>query len=208
MQCAHGIAVGDCQAPGCPIWLGNPHGTRPWTTGWALSRYSGGALHDTRMGSLVHGAKYGQTTLSERRKMADEIAGRMMGFIAEEYEWLGLPFTDCVAPPSHQGKPFELAQYLCEEVSVGFGLVNSSGLLNERVPVRSMKEIPEAAERLALLNRAITVDAPTTSKRPSGFLILDDVFETGATATAICTVLLSRFPGSEFHVLTATSRFG
>ena len=207
MLCAHGIAVGDCEAPGCPIWLGSPYGTRPWTTGWALSRYSGSALHDTRMGSLVHGAKYGKTPLSERRAMADEIAGRMMGFIAEEYELSGLPFTDCVAPPSHQGKPFELAQYLCEEVSVGFGLDNSSGILHEAVPVRSMKEIPDAAERLALLNRAITVDPPTTSKRPIGFLIVDDVFETGATATAICTVLRTRFPGSEFHVLTAARRF-
>ena len=208
MLCADGIEVGECESPGCPKWLGNPHGTRSWTTGWALMRYSGGALHDTRMGRLVHGAKYGHTPLNERRTMADEIAGRMMGFIAEQYEPSGLPFTDCVAPPSHQRKPFELAQYLCEEVSVGFGLINASGLLHETLPVRSMKEISDAEERLALLTRAITVDAPTTSRMPSGFLIVDDMFDTGATATAICTVLLSRFPGSEFHVLTATSRRG
>ena len=208
MLCTHDIAVGDCQSPGCPIWLGNPYGTKPWTTGWALSRYSVVSPHDTRMGRLVNGVKYGKTPSKERRTMADELADRMMGFIAEQYEPSGLPFTDCVAPPSHQSKPFELAQHLCEEVSLGFGLVNASGLLHEMLPVRSMKEIHGFEERVALLNRAITVDTPTTSRRPSGFLIVDDVFETGATATSICTALLSRFPGSEFHILTATYRSG
>jgi len=201
--CAHGIRLGECHAPGCPVWLGDPHGQRPWASGWALSRYSGAGPHDTRMGSLVHDVKYGRVPLDERRAMAEEVAERMMGFVEEAYE-LPRPFTVCVAPPSHQGKPLELAHFLCEELSEGLGLDNRSSDLHEREHVRSMKEIADAGERLALLKRAITVDAPVSDRNPRGFLIVDDVFDTGATATAICAVLGERFPRSRFHVLTAT----
>ena len=205
--CAHGLPLGECTSPGCPIWLADPRGRKPWVTGWAISRYSGGGPHDTRLGSLVHDIKYGQTPLDLRQAMADEIAERMMGFISEVCESPRLPFSVCLAPPSHQPKPFELAHYLSQEVAAGFGLIDASSRLHERRPVRSMKEIPDAEQRRAILNEAITVDRPTSGRSPRGFLVVDDVFESGATMGATCEALRRVFPRSQFHVLAATCRY-
>ena len=82
------------------MWLGDPHGAQPWKTGWALSRYSVESAHDTWMGRQIHKAKYSDAPEHEKEAAADEIAGRLMGFIAEVYEDPGLPFSVCVAPPS------------------------------------------------------------------------------------------------------------
>lgn len=203
-ECMHGLPLGDCLSPGCPVWLGDPHGKRPWKTGWALSRYSGAGVHDTWMGRLVHDIKYGNASLDARRTMAEEVADRMMGFIGEVYEAPRLPFSVCMAPPSHQVKPLELAHFLCEELSNGLGLLNESTRLYEKQRVRSMKEVADPRERLTILKQAIALDATTPSRNPRGFLLVDDVFETGATVTAICTVLTASFPRSQLHVLTAT----
>jgi len=203
VTCAHGLPIGDCMAPGCPVWLGDPHGDRPWRTGWSLSWYSGAAPHDTLVGRLVHDAKYGHAPLPDRQRDAEELADGMMDLIGQVYEPEGLPFSVVMSPPSHQAKPFELAAYLCDQIAEGFELINASEHLHESRPVSTMKAVPDVAERLALLEGALTFDPPIKFREPKGFLIVDDVFETGATAAAICRVLQVRFPDSQYHVLTA-----
>jgi len=174
--------------------------------GWALSHYSGAAAHDTRVGDLVHNAKYGYAPLRVRKRDAEEVAHRMMSFIGDYYGDKGLPFEMCIAPPSHQKKPFELAWHLCSAISTGFGLKNASSHLHEVRDVPSLKTISDGAGRRTILSGAFRFDRSSFPKAPMGFLIVDDVFHTGATAETICTVLEQEFPESECHLLTATAR--
>jgi len=190
----------------CPQWLGDPRGGTPWLTGWAISEYSGTSPHDTYMGDLVHRAKYGDAPIGEREDAAEEIAERMMAFINDAYGGESLPFSAVVTAPSHNPKPLELAIYLCARILDAFDLEDWTGLLRDSSPIESVKTLTGAEDRYRAVRRSITVTRTGVRRANGGLLFVDDVFETGATARAVCEAIRAHYPQQEFHVLTATRR--
>ncbi len=207
LDCACGNVLGECLSPGCPIWLGDPYGRHPWAEGWSMSEYSGASAHDTRMGRLVNTAKYGQTPYAVRLKAADEIAERMMSFITDLGD-SSFQFDACVTAPSHSPKALDLAKHLCERVSLGFGALDLSPLLSERVPVQPMKSISTPEARLHQLGQSLKLNATDMRYSPRAVLIVDDVFESGATATVIARIIAAAWPQARIEVITATHKTG
>lgn len=207
LDCACGKVLGECLSPGCPIWLGDPYGRHPWAEGWSMSEYSGSSAHDTRMGRLVNAAKYGQTPYADRLKAADEIAERMMSFITDLGD-SSFQFDACITAPSHSPRALDVAKHLCERVSLGFGVLDLSPLLSERVPVQPMKSISTPEARLRQLEQSLMLNAADMRYSPRAVLIVDDVFESGATATVIARNLAAAWPQVRIEVLTATHTSG
>ena len=205
-KCLHGLAIGECPAPGCPIWLGAPDGRLPWSTGWALSTYSGVARHDTRVGDLVYLAKYSTLSTVHKMKLADELADRMLAFIYDVYEKPTLPFHACLAPPSHGSSQFQLASVLCERICDDLEIENVTHFIGERHRVPSMKTLQGFDARLKALQDALDVRAASLDAPHRTFLVIDDVYETGASAQAVCRVLGDNFRGSTFHLMYAARR--
>jgi len=204
--CAHGTPLGECLSPSCPRWLGDPRGGSPWRTGWAMSEYSGTAPHDTYMGDLVHRAKYGDAPIGEREDAAEEIAERMRLFIINVYGSAPLPFSACITAPSHNPKRLELSIYLCHRISRAFDLEDWTLLLRHSTPADSVKTLKSGQDRYSLLRRSINIQPTRLPDTTSGLLFVDDVYETGATARAVCDAIQGRYPNQQYHILTATRR--
>ena len=207
LKCACGGPLGECLSPGCPIWLGDPYGRQPWKEGWALSEYSGSVPHDTHMGSLVNTAKYGRRPYAVRLKAADEAAERLMSFI----NYLGdsnFQFDACITAPSHSPKELDLAKHLCERISAGFGALDLSPLLVERSQVQPMKSIHTPEARVHQLGESLKLHVSNVRYSPRAVLIVDDVFESGATATVIARNIAAAWPQARIEVITATHKTG
>ena len=206
LTCTHGLPLGDCTSPSCPRWLGDPQDRLPWKTGWAMSEYSGTSPHDTYMGDLVHRAKYGDAPRSEREEAAEEIALRMMSFIDYTYGRDSPPFSACITAPSHNPKTMDLAARLCTLIANAFALRDWTDLLRNSSPTESVKTLRSGVDRYRVLENSITVTPIGDDRAVGGLLFVDDVFETGATARAVCEAIRAHYPQQEFHVLTATRR--
>ena len=207
LECACGSPLGECLSPGCPIWLGDPYGRQPWKVGWALSEYSGSVAHDTRMGRLVNTAKYGSRPYAVRLKAADETAERLMSFI----NYLGdshFQFDACITAPSHSLKELDLAEHLCKRISAGFGALDLSPLLFGRSQVQPMKSIPTPEARVRQLDESLKLNVSDMRDSPRAVLIVDDVFESGATATVIARNIAAAWPQARIEVVTATHKTG
>jgi len=171
-----------------------------------MSEYSGTSPHDTYMGDLVHRAKYGDGPMREREDAAEEIAERMMAFIYDVYRDESFPFSAVVTAPSHNPKPLELAIYLCTRIRDAFALEDWTVLLRDSSPIESVKTLTGAENRYQAVRASITVTRASVRRTNGGLLFVDDVFETGATARAVCEAIRNHYPQQEFHVLTATRR--
>ena len=206
LTCTHGLRLGHCTSPSCPRWLGDPRGGTPWRTGWAMSEYSGTSPHDTYMGDLVHRAKYGNAPESDRDEAVQEIALRMMAFIDYVHGRESPPFSACITAPSHNPKTMNVAARLCTLIASAFALRDWTDLLRNSSPTDSVKTFSSGADRYRLVRSSVTITPAGDNRAVDGLLFVDDVFETGATARAVCDAIRTHYPQQEFHVLTATRR--
>ena len=210
------MPVGECLVPSCPQWLAAPHGRTLWETGWALSDYTmwwetveiGGTTQPgphTIMGDLVYTAKYRPVSTKERSHAIEQILEKLLHFIGDVYSPTP-PFQACVTAPSHSSGKIDLAGPLCRQLSERCDLEDLSDLLTEPAPAESVKDKGTGAERLAVLRDSLSVGFGAVSKPTGGILFVDDVFETGATARAVCEKIKEHYPQQSFHVITATRK--
>ncbi len=89
-------------------------------------------------------------------------------------------------PPSRTVRPLQPVSEIASELAKCLGVVLNSTSLNKTKPTQQMKDIGDFAARTAALQSAITASNELAGRR---ILLLDDLFQSGATLNVAAQVL-------------------
>jgi len=204
-RCKCDLPAGTCADINCPHSLSSLDNSKFWIEGWACSKYSAKAYVKTPIGNLVKKVKYERDpsyTELERTQDAKKISSKVIEMIKWLYDSKNLPFDICLSPPSHQNKPLDLAQYIAKSISGG-SVKYAEKVLVERMELTAVKNMTKYERSIQLLDNFV-FDCPEEFYPKKGFLVVDDVFETGSTLKGICRAINQVFPGMPRYVITAT----
>ena len=193
-----------------------PNKENLWNWGMSLALYSkpwrvtGGAHENTTQGDMINLYKYHEDIDdAQRRRIAKDFTSEVFGLLAKELRQrfptlTKLPFDVCVGLPENRGTgrslPRNICRILAEEhdwMSDGFEAV---------IKTRAgevIKEVPHDERPL----RVAGLYAIDKNKMPApkfGFLIIDDVFETGSTVGGLCKALEKEYPRVPRYIIALT----
>jgi hypothetical protein len=194
--------------------LPNPRGL--WTWGVSLGPYSlpydhpNGVLGHTLQGEMVNNYKYDAWLLKSRREaitrsFTDQVFTAIYAQFHERFpNWDNLPFDVCLGPPENRDTGHSLPREVCSLLAqdrkwIGDGF---SGIRKTR-SAEVMKNVPRS-ERAERLKGLYEINKETMPYSDFGFLIIDDVFETGASVSALCETLQDTFPRLPRFVVALT----
>jgi len=168
----------------------------PWLAGWALdfhSRFDGGDQVRSEVGDLLFRYKY-----REEHTLAQELARRLADFLHQRPE---LPVVDAVIPvPPSTERAFDPVTELGRELAEQLGSPVLLGVLVKTRATRLQKESRSVAQKQANVAGAFAVNGDVRGKR---LLVLDDLFDSGATLIE-ATRVLTRAGAASLIVLTLT----
>lgn len=155
---------------------------------------------------MVHDYKY-QKWIKDSRKL--EIVSACGNAIIEKLKLQQSIISEnynCLisVPPNVNSKislPREVAAYLSSKFSWLNDCSDSIRKIKELPPI---KNITDDAEKSELLRGAYQVDSLSIPKNVKGFLIVDDIFSSGATLREISRTLKRVFPEIPIYVITLT----
>lgn len=173
-------------------------------------RETKGEKVNTTQGEMINLYKYHEElTPEQREKIAQTFAAQVFNLIRTELKRdypnpTKPPFDVVLGLPENRNTgrslPKDLCRILAEEhlwLSDGFSTVTKTR------PGTVLKEIPASQRREKVLGLyAIKKGASLSPKR--GFLIIDDVFETGSTVSGLCDTLQKEFPKVPRFVVALT----
>lgn len=198
-----------------PIQLPNPASL--WSWGMALAPYSkpfsesrGPSDRYSDLGNHVHFYKY-QTMLTDEQRLAAalEVTNVVDRFIIREFEYKfpdshRPPFDACIAAPNNRRGGHSLPNQICQSLGqIHPWLTDRSGDLTKTRCLPVMKEL-RREERSTALTNGYAIRTPIPPPPRFGVLILDDVFETGSTVSAICQALELAYPSIPRYVIAVT----
>jgi hypothetical protein len=204
LKCKCDLPIGTCANIECPHSLSSHDSKGFYDEGWALSKYSVEAYKKTRVGALVKKIKYDKSnsyTLKSRTEDARIISIEMINLLKLLYNPSNLPFDYCVCPPSHDSKPLDLPEFICKSISGGSVQFLNNAII-EKEPLSTIKQLAKE-ERSAKLVDNFLFDIFERVLRPKGFLVIDDVFDTGSTIKGVCRAIKTQYPQLPIFVLTA-----
>lgn len=113
---------------------------------------------------------------------------------------------DCVIPVppninSDLSLPSEVSKYLATKLP---RLTDGGASIIRVKPIPSMKSISKIEMRAEILRGAYELETEKLPKDLSGFLIIDDVYETGSTIREVSRTLKRYFPEIPRYVITIT----
>ena len=187
-----------------------------WTWGVSLGPYSlpydrpNGVLEHTSQGEMVNNYKYHGRLLKSRRNtitrsFTDQVFTAIYAQFHERFpNWDNLPFDVCLGPPENRNTGHSLPRQVCGLLAADRGWIvdGFSGIRKTR-SVEVMKNIPRS-ERAEHLKGLYEINKETMPYSNFGFLIIDDVFETGATVSALCETLQEAYPRLPRFVVALT----
>lgn len=190
--CGSSLGSGGKQSPLCPACRRQPP---PFEQARAVGPYEGG------LRQAIHLFKY-----KGRKSLAPLLASLMVEIIQEQTS-----FNQCEAilpvPLSRQRqweRGYNQAELLAKEVARGLKLP----LLKE-VLIKSKETPPQTGlhreERKQNLKDAFEVKAPTSDILGKNILLVDDVFTTGSTASAVAETLKGAGAGKIFVITLASA---
>lgn len=170
--------------------------TGSWEAGWALdfhSRFAGADWSRTEVGELAYRFKYGGETA-----LAETLADRLQNLIKAHPE---LARVDAILPvPPSSPRPADPVRTIAIALGQRIGVpVRAEWLVKTRT-TRPQKEMRTLAQKRANVAGAFAVRGPVRGLR---LLVLDDLYDSGATLEEV-TRVLKRAGAAAVMVLTLT----
>jgi predicted amidophosphoribosyltransferase len=188
-----------------------PNVNKVWEKGISLSLYSKSwdpinQVQDfTELGKLVHEFKYFKFMKPERgleitKLFADEVERVLkLGEMQDGHE-----FNSLIAIPSNRENANSLPTAVSHELSSRFAwLKNDSKYLVKNHSIEVVKNLP-VEQRAEKLRGAYATKSDYNLQHVTGFLVIDDVYQSGATLKEVCRTLKRINPQIPRYVLTMT----
>lgn len=193
-----------------------PNQNSQWTWGMSLALYSKpyretkGEQVNTTQGEMINRFKYHEELSTiERNEIAEIFSEQVFNLIKKELskefpDRKNPPFDVCLGLPENRNTGRSLPRDICRNLSLehswlkdGFACVTKTrtGVVIKAVP---LDERPEKVKGLYKIDRNLL---PQPRR---GFLIVDDVFETGSTVGGLCDTLEYEFPQLPRYVIALT----
>jgi len=167
----------------------------PWQVGWALefhSRFSGSEWSRSEVGDLAYRLKYNED-LSVLNKLVEQTLELLQTYPE-------LAQADSIVPvPSTSERKIQPVMAYCEALA-GKIKLPVLALITKVHQTRAQKELKTLAQKRANVSGAFTLTASAKDRR---ILLVDDLFDSGATLEEI-THLLQRGGAASVNVLTLT----
>jgi hypothetical protein len=193
-----------------------PNKENLWNWGMSLALYSkpwrvtGGAHENTTQGDMINLYKYHEDIDdAQRRRIAKDFTSEVFGLLAKELRQrfptlTKLPFDVCVGLPENRGTGRSLPRDICGLLSNEHKWLNNGfeGVIKIRAG-EVMKGIPRD-ERPGRVEGLYAIDRNKMPNPEFGFLIIDDVFETGSTVGELCKTLEKEYPGVPRYIIVLT----
>ena len=173
-------------------------------------RQTGGVHENTTQGEMINLFKYHEDIEdSQRTRISKKFAGEVFDLLAKELRQKfptssKLPFDVCLGLPENRGTGRSLPKNICRILSDEHKWLQDGfeGVTKTRSG-EIIKEVPHD-ERPAKVAGLYAIDKSKMPTPKFGFLIIDDVFETGSTIGALCKTLEKEFPGVPRYTIALT----
>jgi len=195
-------------------YLELPNEDKLWERGIALDWYTQGFDKEinkyikTELGQAVREYKYYSQLKQVRR---DSIVAKCVEAITKvlglEKTEEKLTFNSCIGVAPNRKTGFSLPLEIARQLSVKFDwLHDSSDFIVKTKELESVRTVSGEKLRAEILKDGYAVRESDNRVRIHGFLIVDDVYETGATLKEICRTLERAFPNIPRYVLVVAQK--
>jgi competence protein ComFC len=187
----------------------NPHKLRgPWSDGYALDVHT---TSSTMIGHNAFGHPVFDTTRSALGELLYKLKNRGDEAVVPEIVDTAATFVkgwgwriDAIVPvpPSNTVRKRQPVIAIANALSEMLGLPVCEGCVTKVKSTAQLKDVFDFAKRTEILSGAFTVDvAKTQGKR---LLLIDDLYRSGATVSAIAQLLMTTGAASAVYLLTLT----
>ena len=215
-QCSCRKPLGTCKNLNHPLKMEALVG--PFIEGWALGKYSGKLEEKStknhteygylKYGKLVHDYKYesfkGIESLgrSIRKTIMLEINASVDYFLNGYFPVNGRDFNTVIAVPSSRGSISTIQSEICRYlVQKGFHEAIGAVRVKDKGRVAT-KNIPGLQERMKSIGARYELGRSNDLQNAKGLLLIDDIYETGATLRTTVEILNEVVPTIPKYFLT------
>ena len=195
-RCKCNRPLGTCKNLNHPVKMEALVG--PFIEGWALGKYStrtNTQYEYLKYGKLVHDYKYVSFLLnassgeSLRNSIMIEINNSVDYFLTGYFPKDSRDFDTVVAVPSSRGSVSTIQNEICRHLAQqGFKHARDTVHVKDKGRVAT-KNIPGIQERLKSVGARYELGKPYDLKNATGLLLIDDIYETGATLRTTVEIL-------------------
>jgi predicted amidophosphoribosyltransferase len=178
-----------------------------WTFGKSLGPYSATTLERSMWGDWVHQYKYENSQLSHEKLLQIEaaFAEALIRFLKlhlqDEYPDRP-PFSLCIAVPPNNANGISLPGRICANLAKNHSwLQDGSELLQRTKNIGSIKG-KSSIDKRKLTDGLYRVAIAEKMESSSGLLVIDDVYDSGATLRSVCATILASYPTKRLFVVT------
>ena len=217
-RCSCGVPIGTCKNLNHPVNMEALVG--PFIEGWALGKYSGKLeekstkIHTEfgylKYGTLVHDYQYASFKLNEnsgeslRNSIMLEINDSVDYFLNGYFPKYVCDFDTVVAVPSSRGSRSTIQDEICRHlVKSGFKQASDAVHVKNKGRVAT-KNIPGLQARLKSVGTRYELGNSKDLYSATGLLLIDDIYETGATLRTTVEILNEVVPSIPKYFLTIT----
>jgi competence protein ComFC len=187
----------------------------PWREGYSLDRHTVSSVylgldefgHDrfetkrSEIGELLFRFKY-----RNDGAMLPDLVQAAVGFIQDGWRLSAKVNGIIAVPPSSTTRRQQPVQQLARGIGRELGLPVLEGAVRKVKATPQLKDFSDYQQRVNVLADAFVVDSSLT--KGLALLVVDDLFQSGATLSALSRVLLGPGQAAEVYVLTLTKTRG